>query len=522
MTIAKSAVSDFLNRELDDFSFLKEWRREDLWEELRNLEVRPRITSPHPHWHHQLVGLLLMCVFNGFLLFLNMGSGKTRILLEAFAYRRRAGHANKALICVLNDTNVFAIEDDAKIHTPQFKVCPLVGSFQERWELLEESDSHVHVVSYAGLRNMCCKTVETEKGNVFKPDEKLIKRLLKQIDWVAYDEIHKCKNHKGVTYSVAKKVSRGSKFHYGSTGTGFGRNPEDLWAQFFLCDKGESLGSTLGLFRAAFFAEKDNYWGGKEYTFDRRQQPEFQAAIKHRSIYYKDSELRDMPRRRQRTILLRPAKPLAVQYNEAIERFNAAQWGEDKKQSWIRLRMLCSGYCTYDDDEEGKVQIEFPDNPKVEQLESFLDQVPFGYKGIIVHEFIHSGKIIERVLKEHGHTFLSLNGATKKKDRRRIYTAFRKDKRHRFLVMNWRSGGTGGNYQISPYMFFFESPVSPIERKQTEYRIRRGDSKRKRVYYRDPIIQGSVEEDILQFHKEGKNLWNELMGGNSKRKLRSL
>lgn len=521
MTIAKGAIQDFLNRELDNFSFLKEWRREDLLEELRQLPVRPRITSPFKHWHHQLVGLLMFCLFDGFLLFLNMGSGKSRVLFEAFAYRRRAGEANRALIVALNDVNVYALEDDAKVHVPQFRVQPLVGGYNERWEALENSDAHIFLISYAGLRNMCCKKGKRKGKNVQKADERAVKRLLKVIDWVAYDEIHKCKNHRGVTYAVARYISKSCRFHYGSTGTAFGRDPEALWAQFLLCDKGESLGTTLGLFRGAFFIEKDNYWGGKKYELDKRMKKEMRKAIKHRSIYYRDNELGDMPKRRSQIIKLRPAKSLTVHYNEALEALREAARGKEVENSWIRLRMICSGFVSYKAEDSDRIDIEVPDNPKIPALESFIEQVPLDVKGIIVHEFIYSGLIIERALKEAGYEYLTLNGKTK--DKRDVYRTFRSEGGARFLVMNWRSGGTGGNYQIAPYMHFYESPVSPIERKQTEYRIRRRDSKHRRVYYRDPVIKGSVEEDILGFHQEGRNLYKELMdGGRRKTAFRKL
>ncbi len=516
MTISKKALADFLDRKLDDWSFLKQWTRQELLAELRTLEVRPRITSPYKHWHHQLVGLLLFCLFDGFLLFLDMGSGKTRIMLEAFAYRRRAGEASRALILALNDVNVFAIEDDASIHTPQFRCQPLVGSSEERWYDLENSDAHVFIMSYAGLRAMCTKKVKRKGRNVLVADERKIKRLCKVIDWAAYDEIHKCKNHRTATFMLCKYLSKHSRFHYGSTGTGFGRNPEDLWAEFLLADKGESLGTTLGLFREAFFIEKDNYWGGKEYTFDRRQKAEFKAAIRNRSIYYRDSEIGDMPRRRPQKILLRPEKELALHYNEALESLQTAARNNEIENNWIRLRMICSGFISYKGEDSERIQIELPNNPKIAALESFIEQVPIDVKGIIVHEFVYSGLIIERVLKELGQAYLTLNG--KQKDKRGAYNKFRKDTKHRFLVMNWRSGGTGGNYQVAPYMHFYETPVSPIERKQTEARIRRRNNKYRRVYYRDPVIKGSVEEDILAYLKEGRNLYKELMDGSKCKK----
>lgn len=513
MTISKKAVAAFLDRELDDFTFLKQWRREDLLEELRNLPVRPRITSPHRHWHHQLVTLLLCCLFDSWLLFLDVGSGKTRILLETFAYKRRLGEASCALSVSLNDVNAYNWYDDASVHTPQYKVQLLEGSAERRWEDFYNTDAHIYATSYAGLRAMLGKRVSNKKHRGKEKivvDPARIRELCRYIDFVAYDEIHKCKNTKSVTYSICRNISRNVPFRYGATGTAFGRDAEDLWAEFFLCDLGETLGTTLGIFREAFFNETIGFGGWRNYVLDKRTKDIFRQTLKHKSIYYKDSEIGDMPKKVPRIIKLRPPESLQEYYNKALEKLQQAVRNEDLENNWIRLRMICSGFVSYQGEDSEKIKLLLPDNPKIEALESFVEEVPLDRKGIIVHEFVASGLIIEKTLTEMGIEFCCLNGRIKNK--KEVYRTFRTDPFPRFLIMNWKSGGTGGNYQVAPYMHFYESPVSPIERKQTEGRVRRRDSKVKRIYYTDPIIQGSVEQDILDFLKEGKDLYQDLMG----------
>lgn len=518
MTVSKQGLSDFLNREMDDFSFLKQWRRKDLLAELRELPVRPHITSAFKHWHHQLVSLLLCCTFRGFLLYLDPGAGKTRIMLEAFAYWRRRGEAHTMLAVCLNDVNAEVWEDEVRVHAPQFEIKLLTGSAVKRWQDFEETDAHVYVISYAGLRTMC----SIKKNNAMILDQRKVWSLAKYIDFVAFDEIHKCKNPKSLTYKICKAISLKTSFRYGSTGTGFGRNPEDLWAQFLLCDHGETLGATLGLFREAYFRESFGFGGWRIWTFDKRTQPQFQTALRHRSIYYRDNEIGDMPKRVRRVIRLSPSKTLTSYYNEALGYLQDAVYDDEIKNNWIRMRMICSGFISYKDEDSIRIQFELPNNPKLESLEAFVEQVPLDSKGIIVHEFIYSGLIIEKHLTKLGYEFVCLNGSVSSEQKRENYRVFRHAPRPRFMIMNWRSGGTGGNYQVSPHMHFYETPVSPIERKQTEGRIRRRDSKSKRVHYSDSIIRGSVEEDILVWLKDGRDLYAELMGNKSKKSRRKL
>lgn len=523
MTISKRAVADYLNRELDDWTFLKHWKREDLLEELRELPVRPRITSLLKHWHHQLVTLLLCCIHDNFLLFLDMGSGKTRILLETFAYKRRQGEASCMFVVAINDVNAYGWEDDASIHAPQFKVQVLTGGKGKRWADFEETDADIYVTSYAGMRTMLSKRVPSKKKgrNRDIPDPKLIKQLCDYVDFVAYDEIHKCKNSKSTTYMIARHISKRVELRYGATGTAFGTNPEDLWAEFFLVDLGETLGPTLGLLREAYFVEKKGYGGWSKWEFDKRMREDFRKVLRHRSIYYKDKEIGDMPKRQRKIHRLRPPAPLQEYYNKGLESLQLAARQEDLENDWIRLRMICSGFLTYKGEDSDKIQIEIDDNPKIDAVEEFVSSVPLDRKGIIVHEFVYSGILIERKLKEMGIPYLYLNGRLKgAAQRKETYLQFTKhEDSPRFLIMNWRSGGTGGNYQIAPYMHFYETPVSPIERKQTEGRIRRRSSGAKhRVYYSDSIIVGSVEEDILKTLKAGRNLYEDLMKGKSDRR----
>ena len=232
-----------------------------------------------------------------------------------------------------------------------------------------------------------------------------------------------------------------------------------------------------------------------------------------------------MPKRVRKTIILRPPVSLQEYYNKGLESLQTAARQDDLENNWIRLRMICSGFVSYTGEDSKKIEIELPDNPKLEALEAFVDSVPLDMKGIIVHEFVYSGLLIEKQLKEMGIEFLYLNGRVKKSEtKKKIYLDFTKGTNTpRFLIMNWRSGGTGGNYQVAPWMHFYESPCSPIERKQTEGRVRRRNSKAKRVHYSDSIIKGSIEEDILTNLKAGRDLYKTIMqGGQGLKKLRRL
>ncbi len=85
----------------------------------------------------------------------------------------------------------------------------------------------------------------------------------------------------------------------------------------------------------------------------------------------------------------------------------------------------------------------------------------------------------------------------------------------RILVANSVSGGTGLNLQIANYVIFYESPVSPIHRLQAEWRCYRA-GQTKAVFIYDLVVAESVDEKILEFIKEGKNLLSTLCSPENK------
>ena len=75
-------------------------------------------------------------------------------------------------------------------------------------------------------------------------------------------------------------------------------------------------------------------------------------------------------------------------------------------------------------------------------------------------------------------------------------------------------GGTGtdGLQDVARYLFFYESPTSPITRRQVIKRISRsGQLKRTFVY--DAIIKNSIDIRVLEFISQGRDIHEALVEG---------
>ena len=87
------------------------------------------------------------------------------------------------------------------------------------------------------------------------------------------------------------------------------------------------------------------------------------------------------------------------------------------------------------------------------------------------------------------------------------------------LLLNSASGGFGLNLQAANYEFFFETPSDPIIVRQCIKRAHRGGQKRK-VFCYFLCNKGSVEEDMLNAIENDEDLFNRVVDGRYKLRLK--
>jgi SNF2 family DNA or RNA helicase len=469
--------------------------------------------------------------YPNFLFFLDMGLGKTKIILDILRYRiygayidlglelgsKTINHIDKvsvnrgALILVPNVVNINNWVMECSIHTPSIMKCPLYGSSVERWAILENRAgfSSLFILNYAGLVNMVCNR-DKKKGGLVVNKGKL-DEFLTYFDAVVFDESQSIKNHRSLTYQICKRIATHCKVKYAMTGTPFGRDPSDLWTQFYVIDNGDTLGYTLSIFRQGFFRESINYWGGYEYIFNKKKEKLLSSFLKNRSIRYNENECRTLPDKvYTKQIVTLP--PEVVPYYQQVIADVAECEGDYTllNNIFVKLRQFTSGFMTIKTEEDGRDYVDFPTNPKIEALVQTLSEVPSSSKVVIFHEYIHTGDLIEQALKKNKIKFSKLWGGTK--DKVGAIEKFVNEEKCKVLLSNSKSGAIGLNLQVANYVIFFESPVSPIIRSQAEKRCHRTGQKKK-VFYIDIIMEKSIDIKILRYLKEGEDLFKALIDG---------
>lgn len=522
MLALKSAVRRFLARDRRDYN---KWRTRSLRWLQRQCEALP--VHP-PIWKalrkEQRVGFIAGAKRRKFCYWYDMGMGKTMLVIALARYFRRAKVIKRILVLVPNKVNKYEWVDEIKLHAPKSTYTVLAGSSLHKWEQLENSDSLFVIETYAGLVRMLSETVTVKKGkrkrNKLRPSVRLVKRLLRECHGLAMDEsinVTRKDRHGSIMHRLCRKIAKENPIAFALNGTPFGRDPTDMWGQFHIIDEGETLGETLGLFRAAFFKAKANYWGGFDYEFDPEKEKLLHQVIGNRSIRYEADES-TLPKEVE--IIKKVSLPEGADeyYEQAKQQVIAARGNYDEmKNAFLRMRQISSGFVGYDDDELGeRAQFAFTPNPKLELLSSLLQSVTPSHKAVVFHEFTFSGDMIEKECKRLGIKCARLYGKTKDHDA--VLNSFATDPKCRvFILQNSMAIGLN-RLRVAKYGFYFETPVGTVIFKQSKRRIRRQGSKHGRVLFYYLTVNGTVDQQILDAHEQGIDLFAAVVEG--KRRLR--
>jgi SNF2 family DNA or RNA helicase len=285
---------------------------------------------------------------------------------------------------------------------------------------LEETDALLVVDTYYGLMRMVCETVpptKKKKKDHLTISSTQVARLMKGIDGLIMDESTTVKNRGKLPFRVCRQISKRVGTVFALSGTPFGRDPIDLWAQMFLVDQGETLGPTLGLFRECFFKATENYWGGFKYDIDKNKMGLLNRTLANRSLRYV-AATSDLPKLVSIVKHIKLPHDARTYYERAYDQLKKSRGNiQESKNAFLRLRQISSGFLGYRDDELGiRAELEFPENPKLDLLLSVIESIPTDRKILVFHDFIFSGSIISRELTEMGVKHVRLYHKTKNQD----------------------------------------------------------------------------------------------------------
>lgn len=474
---------------------------------INRLPMRP-VFKTEP-WLHQLACTYIGLCYPRFLFLLDMGLGKSKILLDLLTHALRAGEVTHGMIVVPRLINIDSWLDAIRQHSdlePWPINCP---DIKEKRHRLLNPKGDITIVDYQGLSLGLCDKV---KGKLVINDD-AVRRCATRHQFLGADESHKVANVDSLWFSVVDEIAARAKHVHATTGTLFGSHVERAWPQFFLVDRGETLGVDRAVFMASFFIGEATPFKGVVMKFDKRKARRLHLMLQHRSIRYDDVEVHDLPLLVHRQRMVEMVGDQLEHYTRAVDGVIATANGNPSALAapWLRMRQIASGYLRWKD-EYGDHQVTFPSNPKLDMLETMVLDELTDSKVIICHDYTDTGQMIVDRLQAAGTPCVWLYGGTKDKPAAR--RRFLDPAGPRVLVMNSEAGGTGVDelQHVARYMIFYESPTPPDTRRQTEKRIHRPGQKQRCFVY-DLVTRGTVDVSILRALSEGHDMHDRVVKG---------
>lgn len=510
--ILKSAIRQYLREPRDDHRWMKELKARDIDELLADLKPRPKL---HPKMRlHQKVAFYLGVAHPNFCFWLDMGTGKTLVSLELIKYWMGFGDIRKALVLVLSDKSYPTWEAQTKEYNIGLPITALEGSSEDKWKQLYNFDRGIVLSTYMGTLAMCSVKGKKKRGTKTVSGlllvEDLIEELCEDTGIFILDESTKAGHSTSLLHKMCYMISERTHIRYALAGRPFGRDPTLMYNQHLIIDRQETFG-LKGMFQAAFFSKSRNRFARSPFAFDfkfkKSMTPELTKIMQHRSISYSAKECVDLPRVNRIRAPVKFNKDSQLYYEEATKALarSKGDW-QEVKNIFLRMRQITSGFLGFKNDESGeRAQIAFEVNPKLEKLQDLVEELPEGHKAVVFYEFTWSAKQITKRLKTLKQKHVWLWAGTK--NSRQAQEQFQEDDDCRIMVIQNKIGAYSidGLQKVANYAFIYESPVACIDREQLEHRLIR-QGQQWRVFLYDLLVPKSVDERILEFHKEGQDI----------------
>ena len=463
-----------------------------------------------PPYKHQLKALEMSWTKPYFALFMEMGTGKSKVLLDNIAMLYDAGKINGALI-----------------------VAPkgVVGTWYKQ-EIPAHLPNHIENMTVLWQANIT-KGQSRKLGNLFKTGEELhilimnveafstvkgvefaAKFLSCHNSLMAIDESTTIKNPDAKRTKNICKLSTHTKYRRILTGSPITKSPLDLYKQCeFLYPELLGHGSYY-TFRTRYAVMKTANFGGRsvQIVVGYRNLGELSEKLKPFSYRVLKDDCLDLP---AKTYMKRIVKltPEQEKIYGQMKRLALAEM-EGKMMSTatvltqlMRLQQINCGHFTADDGTIKDIK-----NNRIPVLLDTLEEIQ-GKVVIWGHYQYDVETIVEHLKKEYGdNSVVTYYGLTPMDQRQDNIQKFQDPKSTvRFLVGTTQTGGYGITLTAASTMIYYSNGYDLEKRQQSEARIDRIGQHFPMTYI-DLMVEATIDERIVKALRKKVNIASQIMG----------
>ena len=463
-------------------------------------------TKPYAH---QLTALEKSWNRENFAYFMEMGTGKTKVLIDNLAMLYDKGKVDSALIIAPKGVVKTWYEQELPTHLPDHieKVSVLWQSNitkgqQEKLDSLFQTGSSLHILV------MNVEALSTDKGVKFA-----FKFLNSHKCLMAIDESTTIKTPSARRTKNIIKLGGYAKYRRIMTGSPITKNPLDLFSQCEFLDPYLLDFQSYYAFRNRYAEMKTMHIRGRSIQVVHAFQnlSELSDKVKQFSYRVLKEDCLDLPPKNfvTRHITLTPDQKKVYEQMKkaAIAVLNGkVTTTVTVLTQLMRLHQITCGYVTADDGSTQSVE-----SNRIKELMSILEEVD-GKVIIWANYQMSVSDIIKNLIKKYGEdSYVHYYGLTPQEDRQDNIRKFQSDPKCRFIVGTPSTGGYGITLTAANTVIYYSNGYDLEKRLQSEDRAHRIGQK-KNVTYIDLICEDTVDEKIVEALKKKIDIASEVMG----------
>ena len=463
-------------------------------------------TTPYKH---QLTALEKSWNKESFAYFMEMGTGKTKVLIDNLAMLYDKGKVNGALIIAPKGVIGTWYNNEIPTHLPDHVEKKAVlwqaninKTQQEKLNTLFETETAFHILI------MNVEALSTTTGTDFAA-----KFISSHNTLMVIDESTTIKNPSAKRTKNILKLSTQTKYRRIMTGSPVTKNPLDLYSQCQFLSPWLLDFSSYYAFRNRYAEMKTLHMHGRSIqVVDKfKNLGELSEQLKGFSYRVLKEDCLDLPdkiyMKRQITLSPDQRKLYDQMRKEALAVLNGKQVTTvNALTQLMRLHQITCGHFTADD---GSIQ-RIPNN-RVSELMDVLEETE-GKAIIWAHYQYDITTIIKEIVKVYGPgSVVDYFGLTPQKERDPNRKKFQSNPKCRFLVGTPATGGYGLTLTAANTVIYYSNGYDLEKRLQSEDRAHRIGQK-KSVTYVDINAEDTVDEKIVKSLRKKINIASEVLG----------
>ena len=458
-----------------------------------------RYKFKHKPYEHQLEALTRSWNKPYYALFMDMGTGKSKVLIDTIAMLYDKGELDSALIIAPKGVYRNWERKEIPTHMPEHINMNIVSWSPEQTQKKQKELNTLKQVSESlQIFLMNVEALSTKRGL-----EAADKFLLTHRSMLAVDESTTIKSRTAQRTKNLIRIGKNAPYRRILTGSPVTKSPLDLYTQCEFLEHYALGQGSFWTFQNRYAKMVRRTMGAHSFNqiVGYQNLEELNGMIEGFSYRDRKEECLDLPDKvyTRRTVELTPEQKKLYQQMKTMAL--AIIEGDDGGlisaptvlTQILRLQQVCSGFAKFED---GRI-VEVSSN-KLPELMSVLEETDG--KVIIWGNFTHDLHIIQKAIaKEYGEESIALfYGNTPADERQPIVEKFQDpDSELRFFVGQPRTGGYGLTLTEAKTVIYYSNGYDLEVRLQSEDRAHRIGQTNK-VTYIDIVTEKTVDEKVLR------------------------